>query len=540
MFEPATRTLRFASAGHPHPFHWSRRHGAGRPSSRATACRSGLVAGSRLRGALRRAGAGRRRHAVHRRARRGARPAAAPCTASTACATTSLAIASSHGERRRPAARRARLDARRSSRTREPRRRRHGRDAGRTRRASTSSSDPASGAGWRTCDHGSLIAHLPSTVCSALRRRPSDLPVRERRAPRCSPTSPASPRSPRRSRACSGRGGGRGADPPPQPRLRRRHRRVHRHGGSVVDFSGDAIMCWFDDPAAGSGAPGAWRAGARPRPHLQAGRGVGCGAAARRRRRSTLSLKVAVGAGARRCAPSSAIPRCAWSTSSSAAPPSRRTAADERRAPGEVVIVDATAVEVLGARRRGRVARRRRGPTGRARLASIVDPGPPTPWPTIGGTAAADAFGRGSCTAARTATTTGSPSCARRVALFVRFAELDFDGDPDRRARSTATCAGSRASPGPPRRDAHPGDHRRQGRATSTWRSARRSPTRTSPTARSPARWTCATRRRDDALVVRAAAMGLDQGVARTGVYGGLAASHLRGHRRRHQRRRRA
>jgi class 3 adenylate cyclase len=23
--------------------------------------------------------------------------------------------------------------------------------------------------------------------------------------------------------------------------------RVHRHGGSVVDFSGDAVMCWFDD-----------------------------------------------------------------------------------------------------------------------------------------------------------------------------------------------------------------------------------------------------------------------------------------------------
>ena len=40
---------------------------------------------------------------------------------------------------------------------------------------------------------------------------------------------------------------------------------VHRYRGSVVGFSGDAIMCWFDDdPSATDGRPhsgqaGAWR-----------------------------------------------------------------------------------------------------------------------------------------------------------------------------------------------------------------------------------------------------------------------------------------
>jgi len=53
---------------------------------------------------------------------------------------------------------------------------------------------------------------------------------------------------------------GRGAHATPQPCVRLMIATVHRYGGSVVDFSGDAVMCWFDDTRPDGGASGTHRA----------------------------------------------------------------------------------------------------------------------------------------------------------------------------------------------------------------------------------------------------------------------------------------
>ena len=193
---------------------------------------------------------------------------------------------------------------------------------------------------------------------------------------------------------------------------------VRGHGGTVIDFSGDAILCWFDDDL----------------PHL-AGRGrtdrgidraITCG---RRQidamaqvaslrlpdgREFSLSLKVGIAAGpARRLAVGDPDDRLSDVLAGSTV--DRAALAERRAEPGEVVVElgDDPAA----------------GPGAVLVIDELPDPAPPAPWPvppTVDAEATIawiDRRLRGDI-----ATSTELRST---VALFVRFGGLDFDADPD-------------------------------------------------------------------------------------------------------------
>jgi class 3 adenylate cyclase/tetratricopeptide (TPR) repeat protein len=212
--------------------------------------------------------------------------------------------------------------------------------------------------------------------------------------------------------------------------------RVHRHGGSVVDFSGDAVMCWFDDARPDGAAPGTLRAATCALELQGAIADVGPltlpdGGAV------TLSLKVAVAAGpALRAAIGDPAVRVVDVIAGATV--SRTVTAERAARPGEVVI-DAGAAAELGRNARVGEWRTAAGGARVAILAGLETPGLPAPWLA---TALADAR-------TELAQPWVVPSLRGRdgdretelrttVALFVRFTELDFELDPSAIAKLDA------------------------------------------------------------------------------------------------------
>jgi class 3 adenylate cyclase/tetratricopeptide (TPR) repeat protein len=179
--------------------------------------------------------------------------------------------------------------------------------------------------------------------------------------------------------------------------------RVHDHGGSIVDFSGDAVTCWFDD----ANPPGA----AVELPDAS---------------RLTLSMKVSVAAGpALRTAVGDPALRVvdilAGATIS-------RTAAGERHAgPGEVV-VDRAVVDSLadGAEIDGW-----RGPDDQpvAVLAALHELSDPAPWDEPDDDP--DTVAPWVLHTLRDRREELDTELRATVAVFVGFQELDFDADAD-------------------------------------------------------------------------------------------------------------
>ena len=204
--------------------------------------------------------------------------------------------------------------------------------------------------------------------------------------------------------------------------------RVHRHGGAVVDFSGDAITCWFDDTRPDRAVRGSHRAATCALELQQAVAGVGalilpddCAV--------TLSLKVAVAAGpAVRAAVGDPDVRVVDILAGATV---ARTAAAERMTnPGEVVI-DAHAAAELGAL--SELGEWRTGGDGApvTVLTGLVSPSPPAPWSQSGTAATAEVVLPWVVHSLRGREDDRDTELRTIVALFVRFAELDFDADVD-------------------------------------------------------------------------------------------------------------
>jgi class 3 adenylate cyclase/tetratricopeptide (TPR) repeat protein len=295
---------------------------------------------------------------------------------------------------------------------------------------------------------------------------------------------------------------------------------VHRFGGSVVDFSGDAIMCWFDDdhPAGGGfgGSGDGTRRAVTAALALQevmaqvADLAVPDGPAVH------LALKVAVASGpVRRFAVGDpGLRRVDVLAGDTVA---RAAHAEQAARQGEVTL-DASVVPVLGGD--AVLSSWRPGAAGPvAVLASLTRPASPAPWSAVdSGIDAAEWVDH----RLRERDEDASTELRSAVALFARFDGFDFDGDPHAGARLDTYVGWVQAVLG-----VHDG-HLLQvtiGDKGSYLYMAFGAPT---------AHEDLVDRSLATALELRAAptaatglpgppAMGIDQGIARVGAYGGQA-----------------
>ena len=199
---------------------------------------------------------------------------------------------------------------------------------------------------------------------------------------------------------------------------------VDRFGGSVVDFSGDAVTCWFGD-GVGDGIAAGGDGGARP--STRDGRG-------RRTGRSGRSGGAAGGQGGRGRWTRRPIvvgdPRVRRIDVLAGGTVDRTAHAEQTASQGEIVL-DRSVVEALGTD--VVVTSWRDGSSGPvAVLGSFKSPADPAPWPEVGPQVElAEWVDRRLRDRDEEASTELRPA----VALFVRFSGIDFDGDP---------CAGDR------------------------------------------------------------------------------------------------
>jgi class 3 adenylate cyclase/tetratricopeptide (TPR) repeat protein len=98
---------------------------------------------------------------------------------------------------------------------------------------------------------------------------------------------------------------------------------VHRYGGSVIGFSGDAITCWFDDPSASPGQA--------PSATLRQGSGQGSGQAGLRATACALALQQAMGQFAEVATPSGQTVSLAIKVAVTAGPARRFLVGDRQR-----------------------------------------------------------------------------------------------------------------------------------------------------------------------------------------------------------------
>jgi len=202
---------------------------------------------------------------------------------------------------------------------------------------------------------------------------------------------------------------------------------VDRFGGSVVDFSGDAVTCWFGD-VAGDGddngtGDGSRRAVTAALALQQAMGGVGelvvpDGPAVR------LAVKVAVAAG-RVGRVVVGDPRVRRIDVIAGGTVDRTAHAEQTAAEGEIVL-DRSVVAALGTD--VAVTSWRDGSSGPvAVLGSLQSPAAPEPWPEVGPVVElAEWVDRRLRDRDEEASTELRPA----VALFVRFSGIDFDTDP--------------------------------------------------------------------------------------------------------------
>jgi class 3 adenylate cyclase/tetratricopeptide (TPR) repeat protein len=214
---------------------------------------------------------------------------------------------------------------------------------------------------------------------------------------------------------------------------------VHEHGGTVVDFSGDAVMCWFDD---------ARPAGAEPGPD----RAVACGLALHQAvgvvgaltmpdgSRAALAVKVAVATGPVRrfVVGDPAVQVIDVVAGATVA----RVADGERAARPDEVVVDAATATHLGTG--ATLGPLRTGPEGGAfaPVASLARPVAPSPWPDLpAGRPAIEALRPWIDAAVRDLAEERVTELRPTVALFVGLGAVDVDADPasvavlDRRVR---------------------------------------------------------------------------------------------------------
>ncbi|RIL11296.1 hypothetical protein DCC79_05250 [bacterium] len=212
---------------------------------------------------------------------------------------------------------------------------------------------------------------------------------------------------------------------------------VHRFGGSVVGFGGDAITCWFPGDADGARAvtsAGALHAAMQPLATVETPAGT----------RFALGIKVAVAVGPVRrfVVGDPALRRLDVVAGRTLDAMADAEHAAER---GETVVTAATAA-ALGDRLA--VAQWRPAGDGLARVAVVGDlspPAAPAPWPAVG-----EARGGMSPDAAREwlwpsvfARVAGEhgrflAELRPAVALFLRFGGIDYDGDDQAGARLDA------------------------------------------------------------------------------------------------------
>ncbi len=214
---------------------------------------------------------------------------------------------------------------------------------------------------------------------------------------------------------------------------------LHRHGGSVIYFSGDAVTCWIDDD---DGSLGVACGQAMQRAMAEVGRvGLPSGGAV------TLSMKVAVAVGpARRFVVGD--PSVQLIDVLAGALMDVVAEAEHVAGPGEVVL-DVSVLDRLG----GRVVCSERRTTGAGRavglLADLLDPPalpeaaervPPLPddvvrpW-LLPAVSERLRTGRGELLA----------ELRNAVPLFLRFSGIDYDDDPQAEARLDAFVRGAQA-----------------------------------------------------------------------------------------------
>jgi class 3 adenylate cyclase/tetratricopeptide (TPR) repeat protein len=193
---------------------------------------------------------------------------------------------------------------------------------------------------------------------------------------------------------------------------------VHRFRGSVIGFTGDALMCWFDDDDGVRAASCGWRL----QQITKGFQAISIGAGA-----SVLSIKVAVAGGsARRFRVGD--PQIQLLDALLGDVLDRAAQAEAHTAPGELVVTREVAM-ALGAR-----AEIREQAGGTAVVAAFGRVAEPDPWPPIDPSSLPEEELRpwvlpAVCDRLRSGQGAFLAEIRQAAALFLRFGGLDFEGD---------------------------------------------------------------------------------------------------------------
>ena len=205
---------------------------------------------------------------------------------------------------------------------------------------------------------------------------------------------------------------------------------LHRWQGSAIAFAGDAVTCWFDDHGQpGSGVRRAATAALAMQHAMHAFSAVDTPAGTT----VSLSMKAAVAAGpVRRMLVGD--PRIRVIDAIAGQTLARLAAAEKQAQRGEIILAPCAAAALAG---HATIHDRRRDQDGDAHalLAGLQQPAPPTPWPPLAVDSVSEEQVRPWLLPpvyARLRSGQGEFLAELRptVALFVRFAGIDYDHDP--------------------------------------------------------------------------------------------------------------
>lgn len=213
---------------------------------------------------------------------------------------------------------------------------------------------------------------------------------------------------------------------------------IHRYGGSVLGFAGDAVTCWFGEWGFQSEDPEPPRRTAASHAALRA---MTCAFAAQSvmRRFASVPLAVKIGLASGpvlRCL--AGDPAIQYIDVAAGATLARMAAVEEQAHKGEV-LADAATVALLGTA--VRLGAWRDAPDGErcAALTEMSSPAAPTPWPALPAPLTLDVCRPWLSPAVYMRLRDGlgefPPELRPAISLFLRFGGIDYDADADAAAR---------------------------------------------------------------------------------------------------------